>query len=267
MLQLIIVLSLVQGLTEFLPISSSGHLAMIQVLWRAPLPGLLFEALVHLGTLLSVLWVFRRRIGLLFTALVRRDENRHLLGLIILGTIPTALMGLLLNPWIERAFGSLLLVGLGLLSSGGLLFLAARVSGRSARTSRGLSEMTVFDALLIGLAQGIAILPGVSRSGFTIGVGLLLGLERGLAAEFSFLLAGPAILGATVLKGWEALHEPAAHAGLAGPYLIGTAFAAVTGVLAIGGLLRLIRRGRLAPFAYYCWGVALLAILLFLLRT
>lgn len=266
MLQWVVVLSLVQGLTEFLPISSSGHLAIIQMLWRVPLPSLLFDALVHLGTLLAVLWVFRRRVGLLFASISHRDENLRLLGLILVGTVPTALLGLLFNAWIERAFGSLLVVGLGLLGSGGLLFLAAQLSERSSRSGRGLAEMTVFDALLIGLAQGIAILPGVSRSGFTIGVGLLLGLERGLAAEFSFLLAGPAILGATVLKGWEALREPAAHAGLAGLYPLGTALAAITGVLAIGWLLRVIQRGRLASFAYYCWAVGLSAILLFSLR-
>ncbi|MCR4404322.1 MAG: undecaprenyl-diphosphate phosphatase [Candidatus Acetothermia bacterium] len=266
MIELVIVLSLVQGLTEFLPISSSGHLAMIQVLWRAPLPGLLFDALVHLGTLLSILWVFRRRVSLLLAAFRRRDENRHLLWLIILGTIPTALLGLLLNPWIERAFSSLLVVGLGLLCSGGLLLLAARVSARAGRSHRALEGMTVRDALLIGLAQGIAILPGISRSGLTIGVGLLLGLERGLAAEFSFLLAGPAILGAVALKGWEALQQPGAHAALAGYYLLGTGLAAISGAVAIGLLLRFVQRGRLAPFAYYCWAVGLGALLLFSLN-
>lgn len=262
MIWFIIVLSLVQGLTEFLPISSSGHLAIIQVLWRVPLPGVLFETLVHLGTLLSILWVFRRRVWLILRSISRHDENLRLLRLIFLGTIATALLGLLLNPWIERAFGSLLVVGLGLLLTGLLLFFAER----STKSRRGLEEMTVWDALFIGTAQGIAILPGISRSGFTIGLGLLLGLERGLAAEFSFLLAGPVILGAAALKGWEAFQHPSTHSGLVGLYLLGTALAAATGILAIRYLLRFLRRGWLKPFAYYCWALGISAIMLALIR-
>jgi len=283
----IVVLSLVQGLTEFLPISSSGHLAILRVVWQIPLPGLLFEALVHLGTLLAVLWIFRWRVGLLLRAILPspssvgagragdddhdrgRREHLRLLGLILLGTVPTAILGLLLDPWIEKAFSSLLVVGLDLLLTGGFLLLVSqrwRGRGRAARTElltrRGLAGIGPKEALLIGLAQGVAILPGISRSGLTIGVGLLLGLEWSAAAEFSFLLAGPAIFGATALKGLEALREPAAYGGLLGLYLLGTALAAATGGLAIKSLLGLLRRGRLAPFAYYCLVVGSCALLL-----
>ncbi len=272
MLQFIIVLSLVQGLTEFLPISSSGHLGLIRALWGISLPGLLFETLVHLGTLLSVLWVFRREVELLLRALAhprleRAEQHRRLLGLILVGMIPTAIFGLLLDPWLEWAFGSLIVIGSGLLCTGTILFLAERKRGETRETrARSLEEMTLWDALAIGAAQGMAVLPGVSRSGATIGLGLILGLERGLAAEFSFLLAIPAILGAAALKGWEAWQAQASYAGLIGPYLLGTALAAISGALAIKYLLRLLRRGRLTPFAYYCWLLGAGAIALALVR-
>jgi len=262
MLKFIVVLAVVQGLTEFLPVSSSGHLALLQVLWRVPLPGLLFDVMVHVGTLLSVLWVFRRRWWLILQSPMRRDENLRFLWLIIVGMVPTALLGLLLNRWIERAFSSVLVVGIDLLFTAGLLLLAER----SRRGGRGLDKMTIWDALLIGTMQGIAILPGISRSGFTIGMGLLLGLERGLAAEFSFVLAAPAILGAAALKGLEALQSPAAYRGLILPYLLGMVIAAAVGVLAIGYLLRVLQRGRLDPFAYYCTAVGLGAIVVALLK-
>lgn len=256
MLRLIVVLSLVQGLTEFLPISSSGHMGLIRALWGVPLPGLLFEALVHLGTLLAVLWVFRREVGLLLAALLRprrpaRAPERRLIGLILVGTAPTAISGLLLAPWLERAFSSLWVIGSGLILTGAILFLAERCSPPKPRPLR---EMKPWEALAIGVAQGLAILPGVSRSGATIGLGLILGLERTVAAEFSFLLAIPAILGATALAGWEAWQARASYdyANLVGPYLLGTALAAIAGALAIRYLLKVLRRGRLTPFAYYC---------------
>lgn len=258
MLKFVVILSVAQGLTEFLPVSSSGHLALLQVLWRVPLPGLLFDALVHLGTLLSVLLVFRRRWWLLLRSPLTGDENLRLLWLVGIGTLPTILSGLLLNRWIERAFASILLVGIDFLITGALLLLAERLQ----RGGRALGEITIWDALLIGTMQGIAILPGISRSGFTIGMGLILGLERRLAAEFSFLLAAPAILGATVWKGLEALRDPAAHSGLLGLYVLGTALAAAVGVLAIRYLLWVLRRGKLDGFAYYCWAAGIIAIVL-----
>lgn len=256
MLRLIIVLSLVQGLTEFLPISSSGHMGLIQAIWGVALPGLFFEALVHLGTLLSVLWVFRREVGLILAALVQpgRAEHRRTPWLILVGTVPTAIFGLLLDPWLEEAFSSPLVIGSGLIFTGVILLFAERQAARSTRPKRGLREVAIWEALAIGVAQGLAILPGISRSGATIGLGLILGLERTVAAEFSFLLAIPAILGAVVLKGWEAWHAQTSYAGLGlvGPYLLGMALAAISGALAIKYLLRVLRRGRLIPFAYYC---------------
>lgn len=261
MLKFVVVLAVVQGLTEFLPVSSSGHLALLQVLWRVPFPGLLFDALVHVGTLLSVLWVFRRRIGLMISSLFNRDEHLRLLGLVLLGTLPIVILGLLFDPWIERAFGSIPVVGIALLASGGILFTAERVQ----RGGRGLGEMTVWDALLIGTMQGIALLPGISRSGFTIGMGLLLGLERGLAAEFSFLLATPAILGAAIWKSLEAFHEPGFQGEL-GLYFLGMALAALVGIVAIRYLLRVLQRGRLDPFAYYCWAAGIVVLVLAFLR-
>lgn len=267
MLWLIIALSLIQGLTEFLPISSSGHMGLIRAIWGVTLPGLLFEALLHFGTLLAVVWVFRREVGLILKALFRpgpaRALEHRLIGLILVGTIPTATFGLLLAPWLERAFGSLLVIGSGLIFTGAILFLAEHLqAARSPRPRKGFREMKIWEALAIGTAQGLAILPGVSRSGATIGLGLILGLEREVAAEFSFLLAIPAILGATAFEVWEAWQARAGYADLIGPYLLGTALAAIAGALAIKYLLKVLRRGRLTPFAYYCWLVGLGAIAL-----
>ncbi len=271
----IVSLSVVQGLTEFLPISSSGHLALLELLWGVELPGLLFEVLVHLGTLIAVVWVFRARVAALLRAPLARgargkregkekeegkeEENLRLLWLIAVGTAVTVALAFPLRGWIEQAFGSALAVGLALLATGGLLFSAER-RARCSPGGRSLGELTVWDALLVGAMQGLATFPGISRSGFTIGMGLLLGLKREAAAEFSFILAIPAILGAALLKVGEASAQPGVYKGLIGPYLAGTALAMLTGVFAIRWLLRALQRGRLALFAYYCWGVGLLAV-------
>ena len=263
-----IVLGIVQGLTEFLPISSSGHLVLVQQLWpQAPLSPqaqLLFDAAVHVATLLAVLWVFRRRVGWLVRALFypspltaeERAMGLRLWALLGIGTLPTVALGLALRGPIERAFSSTTAVGAALLATGTLLFIAGRRAG-----GRGLAEMRPRDALLIGVMQGLAIFPGVSRSGFTIATGLLLGLKRELAAEFSFLLSAPAILGALLLE-VQGLRGAPDTATALGPLLLGSLLALITGVLALRWLLRLLRRGHLRVFAYYCWPLGLTALAL-----
>ncbi len=266
----VIVLGIVQGVTEFLPISSSGHLVLLQVFWRQPQLGaeklLLLDATVHFATLLAVLWIFRSRVVQLLRVPLsyvvpikltdrERADGIRLWWLLLIGTIPTAVIGLLLQQQIERAFTSALAVGISLLITGVLLFFA----GRHAVNNRSLSKMRIWDAFIIGTMQGLAIFPGISRSGFTIGAGLLLGLRQELAAEFSFLLAIPAILGAMLIEVLK-IHREQISSSLFGPYLVGGLFALITGIIALRWLLRLLQRGRLGYFAYYCWGVGIFAL-------
>ena len=266
----VVVLGIVQGLTEFLPISSSGHLVLLQVFWQQPQLGseklLLFDASVHFATLLAVLWVFRGRVfqlvraplSYLFTIKISeqgRADGMRLWRLLLIGTVPTAIIGLLLQRQIERAFTSALAVGISLLITGTLLFFA----GRHTANARGLEDMRIRDALLIGTMQGFAIFPGISRSGFTIGAGLLRGLRQDLAAEFSFLLAIPAILGAMLLEVLK-LHQQQIGLSLLAPYLLGSLLALITGIIALRWLLRLLQKGRLGYFAYYCFALGIFAL-------
>nr|BAL57761.1 undecaprenyl-diphosphatase [uncultured Acetothermia bacterium]BAL59089.1 undecaprenyl-diphosphatase [Candidatus Acetothermum autotrophicum] len=259
-----ILLGLLQGLTEFLPISSSGHLALAEQLFRIHKPGIVFDIFVHFGTLLSVLWVFRTRVLRLVLAPVRGGEDLRLLGVLIIGSIPTGVLGLALDSMAEAAFALSGAVGLGLLVTAGVLFFA---DGRAhPARAKALEQITWKDALWIGFAQGIAVMPGISRSGSTIAMGLLCGLRRTDAAEFSFLLFIPAIVGATLLKLGEAFSNPGAHAALWGSYLAGTAVAFLSGIIAIRFLLKFLRERRLTPFAVYCLLLGLLALVWHVVR-
>lgn len=254
-----LLLGVLQGLTEFLPISSSGHLALAEQLFRIHKPGIVFDICVHAGTLLSVVWVFRRRILQLVLAPVRGGEDLRLLGVLVVGSIPTGILGLALDPVAEAAFAQSWAVGLGLMVTAGVLVLVEH--RRSAGAEKPLEQVGWREALWVGLAQGIAVLPGISRSGSTIAMGLLWGLRRADAAEFSFLLFIPAIVGATALKLGEALSNPGAHSALWGSYLGGAIVAFLSGIVAIRFLMRFLRERRLTPFAIYCALVGTLAIL------
>jgi undecaprenyl-diphosphatase len=280
-----ILLGILQGLTEFLPISSSGHLALAEQLLGVHKPGIVFDIFVHFGTLLSVVWVFRQRILRLVLAPLRGGEDLRLLGMLIVGSIPTGILGLALDSAAEAAFVRSWAVGLGLLVTACVLIIAERlaphsrprpnppapfpereggaplpVPGMGRGRGRILEQLTWRDALWIGLAQGVAVLPGISRSGSTIAMGVLVGLRRTDAAEFSFLLFIPAIVGATALKLAEALSDPAAHSALWGGYLAGTIAAFLSGIVAIHFLMRFLRERRLTPFAVYCLALGLVAI-------
>ncbi len=274
-----LLLGLLQGLTEFLPISSSGHLALAEQLFGVHKPGIVFDIFVHFGTLLSVVWVFRQRILRLALAPLRGGEDLRLLGMLLIGSIPTGVLGSALDPAAEAAFVQSWAVGLGLLVTACALFIAEVFTklrldqasldahlrqpsaGEGEQSRRSLEQLTWRDALWIGLAQGVAVLPGISRSGSTIAMGLLVGLRREDAAEFSFLLFIPAILGATALKLTEALSDPGAHSALWGSYLAGTIVAFLSGIVAIRFLMRFLRERRLTPFAIYCLALGLVAIL------
>ena len=249
-----VLLGIVQGLTEFLPVSSSGHLVIFQHLLGIQQPPLTFDTLVHLGTLIPVFIVFWPDIF----EILRRPFSR-LPFLLLVGCIPAALMGIWLEPLFEKAFESLLVVGIGLLITGGILLLSEKLSIRNTR-NKNFSTMTAWDAILVGIMQGIAITPGISRSGSTIAGSLLRGMNPEYAARYSFLLSIPVIMGAGVL---QLKDLPAgAFTGLNWlPYLIGPGIAAVSGYIAIKLVLKFLKSGRLSVFSYYCWAVGLITLL------
>jgi undecaprenyl-diphosphatase len=264
-----LILGLVQGATEYLPVSSSGHLVIAQHLFGLREPALLFDIVLHLATLLAVVWYYRRDVWEIARqtvagsgALLGRRPWRDVFGefpsfrlglLIALGTLPTAVIGLVFEERFERLFGSLSAVGF-MLCVTGLILLSTLLAPKSGRPE---SALRWSDALLIGLVQGLAITPGISRSGFTIAVALLLGIERATAARFSFLLSVPSIVGALVLKLGDS-------AGGVGAFETGLGFAAalVSGYFCLALLVRLVKRGRLAYFAPYCFAAGIVALLL-----
>ncbi len=246
-----IALGVLQGVTEFLPVSSSGHLALVEHFLRIETPGVTFEVLVHFGTALAVIVFFRRRIAAIVTAVLRlvagrpydRDDAR--LGLhLLVGTVPAGIVGVLFESRVEAAFGSPGLVSVFLLVTGAVLWLTRRFAP-GARPRGGIR-----DAVLIGVAQAVAILPGMSRSGWTVSTGLGLGLKREAAAEFAFLLAVPVILGATVVNLGDAFRSGSPPGAAA---MAGTAAAFLSAIPAIRVLLKAVTAGRLYRFSYYCW--------------
>lgn len=266
-----LVLGVVQGLTEFLPVSSSGHLVLFQHFFGLVEPELLFDISVHVGTLLAVLVVFYRDILQILDALVRLPglvrsaggwgalftghPEIRLMAMIMSGCIPTALLGIFFAKVAEQLFGTLWLVGAALLVTGTFLWFTQR----QKTVGRPIGQMRLKDALIIGLIQGLAIIPGISRSGATISAALYLGVDRELAGRFSFLLAIPAILGALVLG----LDGEAFHTDLPlGTIVLGSLTAAFVGYLALVVLLKMVKKGQLYRFAPYCWLVGITAIVL-----
>ena len=243
-------------MTEFLPISSSGHLVFFQSLFGLKEPQLFFDVILHLGTLLAVVVFFWKDIARIVQGSMsmlkgeKKDpQEGKLLYLIVLATVPTGLMGIVFRDWFESFFSEPKLVGVMLLVTGWVLWMTRYVRGQS----RGVEGMTWRDALLIGIAQGIAILPGISRSGATISTGFYCGLDRSLAGRFSFLLSIPAILGATVLE------FPKIETGeTIWVTLVGATVAFCVGLLSLKLLMGIIRTGKLFNFSYYCWGMGLL---------
>lgn len=249
-----VILGLVQGLTEFLPVSSSGHLVLAERLARVHTPGVFVEVALHVATLGSVCVVYGRRMVELARGLVTGEgDHRGYVWLLVLATIPAALVGGLLNDVIEAAFDSLAAVGVAFLFTGVVLWSTRHLVGtRGTPTTRS--------AIGIGLMQALAILPGVSRSGSTVSAALWAGITPQRAAEFSFLMAVPTIAGAALLEARDAV----ANAGAAGvgPLLIGCAVALVSGIWAIRFLVALLHRGRFHAFAPYCWAVGVFTLLL-----
>ena len=263
----ILVLGVVQGLTEFFPVSSSGHLVLAKEILGIATEGAALEISLHLATVVAIIVGLRRDIrrllaaffGGLFGKVLRgrvreawTDAHFRMSVLILLGSVPAALVGLLLDDWIEAQFGNVLLVGIALLATGAIL-LSTRLARARAGAAIGPGRV-----LIIGVAQALAILPGISRSGSTISAALWTGIERDQAARFSFLLFLPAGLGAALLKlpgAFEAGMEVST-----GALAIGFVAAGLVSYVALFTLLRIVRRGGLFWFAPYCWAVGMLAI-------
>jgi len=265
-----IILGIIQGLTEFLPVSSSGHLVLGQIFFGITESQLPFDISVHMGTLLAVLVVYASDIRAILVSvfgfiskavslkpmahLLKEDKNIQLAGLIVIGSIPTAFIGLILKQFEHILFASEVLVGFMLILTGTILW-ASKNFYFSKSKKDGFS---IKKALIIGVGQGLAVIPGISRSGTTIALGMFLGLDRHNAAKFSFLLSIPAILGAQILSIKDMINS-----GLViDPITIYATIASfITGLLALKLLLSLVHSGRFHLFAPYCWLIGSLVLL------
>ncbi|HVE65641.1 MAG TPA: undecaprenyl-diphosphate phosphatase [Thermoanaerobaculia bacterium] len=260
-----LLLGVIQGLTEFLPVSSDGHLSAAELLLpRFHQVGVLFDVMVHVGTLAAVVVYFRKALaedvaGLFSADASRRSASWRLTALVVAATVPTGIVGLLLKTTVETSKRDPRFVGaMEILTA---LFLTLSLFAR--KTGRDRSQTTLWDALLIGTVQGLAVLPGLSRSATTIAFALLVGLGTEWAAKFSFYLLIPAVLGATILEIFAAGEEQGS-AFFAGSdfakYLFGAAVAGIVGYFAIGWLIRAVVARRLFWFALYCvlFGLALI---------
>lgn len=248
------VLGIVQGLTEFIPVSSDGHLTLVPFMLGWSEPGLAFTVALHIGTLIAVVVYFRAEVMVLARTLFgwgkASQTERKLLVLLAIGSVPAALVGLLFNSTIEESFERPVLAAL-LLGVTGFVLLSTetKVAHREGEPQRTVDDVTQRDAAIIGVAQATALLPGISRSGMTISAGMRLGLEREQAARFSFLLAIPITIGAILLE----LPDMADHISAtgAGAVFIGVVASAVSGFAAISWLLGLLRRRDMRPFGTY----------------
>ena len=268
-------LGLIQGITEFFPVSSSGHLSILQNLFNldyAEEGNLLFDVLLHLGTLISICVAYRSEIRAMISdsidflrmrsesdqdePVVMKPPARALL-FVLIGTIPL-IVALIFSKSVSRLFYNTGFIGFALLITGTLLFVSDKYIEKGNKTDK---TMTLADALIIGLSQAVATLPGLSRSGTTISVGLARGLSGGFAVRFSLLLSIPAVVGATIVSLFKAIRA-GIDFSLFPVYLAGFAVAAVVGFFTIQILRRLMTRGSFGKFAYYCWGVGALTIIL-----
>lgn len=262
-------LGVVQGLTEFLPVSSSGHLVLFQQLFGLHGANLFFDISVHVGTLMAVIIFFRKNIldivasvirscaalltGRRSLAEIQEDHDTRIALLIVVGSVPTMIIGLLFNEIAEHIFSSAMLVGIALILNGTVLWLTQYLQ----EPDRDVGEFSYIFALIIGVTQGLAIIPGISRSGATIAAGLFLGLKREVAARFSFLLSIPAILGAQILS----IRNVGPETAFDTPVIVGTLAAAVIGYAALVMLVYMVRKGQIHRFAPYCWVVGVLTLM------
>ena len=265
------ILGLVQGLAEFLPISSSGHLALLQSWFKIDESKvLLFTVLLHVGTLISVFIVYWKDIWELIVELVltirdlctgkglRMEERpvRKLGVMIIVATIPTAIIGFAFGDFFDSLYTSVLPIGIGLIITGFLLVFAEKIN----TGNRGIKQMNCRNAIFIGVVQGIAICPGISRSGSTLFGSLVCNLDRKFAVKFVFLISIPSILGSAILETPAAI-EAGVTASQLGPVIWGMAVAAISGLVAIKGMIKIVSDKKLSWFSYYVWALGLAVVL------
>lgn len=265
-----IILGLAQGLAEFLPISSSGHLALLQYFFNISADNVLpFAVLLHLGTLVSVFIIYWKDIVALVKELIavirdlftgrglriNANPTRRLGFMIIVATIPTAIIGILFNKQFEALYLSLLAIGAGLLITGTILVIAERMG----RNSKGVKEMKFRHALFVGIMQGIAICPGISRSGSTLFGGLISGLNREFAVKFAFLISIPSIMGSVIIEAPDAFKE-GMDMSLIGPVIVGVIVSALAGLFAIKAMIKLVSNKRLIGFSIYTWALGIAVI-------
>lgn len=246
-----IILGVIQGVTEWLPVSSSGHLVIAQHFFDLK-PPLIFDILLHVATLFVIFVVFKEDIAKISKATIKLDFKSYhgKLGLfIVIGSIPTAIIGYSFHDLFESFFYNLLAVGVGLVLTGTLLF--------SCEKGENKKELNYLDSLLIGIAQGIAVIPGISRSGSTIGIGLLRGIKKETAATFSFLLAIPAVMGASL---YEARNLAATNISTI-TLFCGMVAATITGYVFLKILLKIVLSKSFHLFSYYCWLLGLFVII------
>lgn len=284
-----LIIGIVQGLTEFLPVSSSGHLVIVENILGITELNIAFDTFVHLGTLLAVFVYFIKDIVQMIKAFFssisdifrgefktefRENPYKQLVWLVLIGTIPAGIIGLTFKDVFESSFTNLGVIGAFLLVTGCILFISEKVS--KSKIAKGetiisadfddetaiatnMKNINVKKALIIGFAQALAIFPGISRSGSTLATGLLTGLNREFAAKFSFLLAIPAILGATIVQFKDIGHALSVDMW---PFVVGFMAAAISGYLAIDLLLKIVKEKSLNIFAVYCWIVGTLVLIL-----
>ena len=253
-----VLLGLVQGLTEFLPVSSSGHLVLVEALTGVRFTDVTVEVSLHVATLASVLVLYGARLWGIVRGVLRRDpQSARYALLLVIATLPAGLIGVLFHRQIEERFHSLTWLGVQFIITGALLWWTRDARGERAVPSAGV-------ATGIGFAQAFAILPAISRSGATVAAALWGGLTPAAAAEFSFLMAVPVIAGAAVLEGRDAVLNVAAVGAV--PWLASFVVAFASGLWSIRFLVALLRRGRFYLFAPYCWAVGLLTLVYALWR-
>jgi undecaprenyl-diphosphatase len=285
-----IIMGIIQGLTEFLPVSSSGHLAIIRSLSGAQMEGgVLFEVLLHVATLAAVCAVYYKDVGRIVVdffsicadccvnigrffkniSAINKQEykpinttpGRKLVLMLMVSTIPTGLMGVLLDDVVEAVSSNLLIIGLCLLGTGGILFISDLVD----KGNKKQKEANYGDAMLAGISQGFAVLPGLSRSGTTITGCLLCGFDRRFAVKYSFLMSIPAILGALVLELFK-LPDSGGFSAPAGACIVAMILAAVIGYFALKIVSALAINKRFKPFWIYCFAVGAISIIVFLIK-
>ncbi|MDQ3398053.1 MAG: undecaprenyl-diphosphate phosphatase [Deinococcota bacterium] len=256
-----LILGIVQGVTEFLPISSSGHLVIVQNWMGIGEGAFTFDAVIHFGSLLAVMVALRQELWLMLKGLFggQRQEakaGRRLIALVFFGTVPLVVVGLTLRDAVDRTFTSVYVSAFMLYLTGALLWFAERYPRPEQRAASGTLPVSLKHSLWMGMSQAMAVLPGLSRSGVTIATGMLAGLSRESAARFSFLLSIPAILGASLLELRTVLRAELSPVIGNEALLAGTLAAGISSYLAIAILLRFLKQGSLIGFAYYTWVLA-----------